>query len=147
MEGIGRTHARILAALWALEGKAWLQVQSEIHEAYKELPFWILLAPDAPALDAHRHFWRIVEPELSQLGDYQLTVLYKAIVADHVLWHGFFADPEAMRRALTSDGWSRPQRQDLASAEIFLAARAASRPSGTKLGKTGTKRKKRPGAS
>lgn len=146
MNGIGRTHARIMAALWALEGKAWLEVQSEIHEAYKELPFWILLESDAPAIDAHQHFWRVVESELYQIGDYQLTVSYKAIVGDCVLWHGFFADPDAMRRALTSVGWNKPVRQELASTGIFRTAQTTSHPSGTKLNKTG-KKKKPPGAS
>jgi hypothetical protein len=89
MDDIGRTHARILAALWALEGAAWLEVQGEIHGAYKEIPFWILLAPDAPPIEAHRHFWRIVEPELIHFGIYRVTVSYKAIADGYVLWHGF----------------------------------------------------------
>jgi len=53
MDEIGRTHARILAALWALEGAAWLEVQGEVHEDYKEMPFWILLAADVPPIEAH----------------------------------------------------------------------------------------------
>ena len=126
MDGIGRTHARILAALWALEGKAWLEVQSEIHGDYKELPFWILLAADTPPIDAHRQFWRVLEPELTQLGDYHATVSYKAIANGCVLWHGFFNDPTTMRHALTPDGWAKPVRQELSGASIFRTIQSAS---------------------
>jgi hypothetical protein len=141
MDGIGRTHARILAALWALEGKAWLEVQSEIHGDYKELPFWILLAADAPPIEAHRQFWRVLEPELTQLGDYHATVSYKAIADGCVLWHGFFNDPTMMRCALTPDGWAKPVRQELSGASIFRTVQRASLPSGSKSNKAKKKRK------
>src|SRR3954452_23986188 len=104
MDDIGRTHSRILAALWALEGTAWLEVRSEIHEAYKEMPFWILLRADLSPVEAHRHFWHVVEPELIHLGAYRLTVSYKAVADGCVLWHGFFDDLDGMKRALAPDG-------------------------------------------
>jgi hypothetical protein len=144
MDDIGRTQARILAALWALEGAAWLEVQSEIHEANKEVPFWILLAPDVPPIEAHRHFWRVVEPELILLGIYRMSVSYKAIADGYVLWHGFFDDMDGMRRALTPEGWwDRPIRQDLEGAGIFRYGRETPPPSGTKSNKTNKKRRKR----
>ena len=142
MDDIGRTHARILAALWALEGAAWLEVQSEVHESYKEMPFWILLAADVPPIEAHRHFWRVVEPELIHFGIYRVSVSYKAIVDGYVLWHGFFDDPDGMRRGLTPEGWGRPVRQDLEAASIFRYGRTP-RPSGTKSNKSNKKRSKR----
>jgi hypothetical protein len=142
MDDIGRTQARILAALWALEGAAWLEVQGEIHEAYKEIPFWILLAPDVPPIEAHRHFWRVVEPELILLGVYRMTVSYKATADGYVLWHGFF-DQDEMRRALTPEAWwDRPIRQDLQGAGIFRYGRETPRPSATKPKKTNKRRTK-----
>jgi len=132
MDDIGRTQARILEALWALEGVAWLEVQSEVHERHKEMPFWILLAADVPPIEAHRHFWRVVEPELIHFGIYRVSVSYKAIADGYVLWHGFFDDLDGMRRALTPEGWDRPVRQDLEAASIFQYGRWTRRRSGTK---------------
>jgi hypothetical protein len=143
MDDIDRTHARILAALWALEGAAWLEVQSEIHGRYKEMPFWILLAPDVPPIEAHRHFWRVVEPELIHFDTYRVTVSYKAIADGYVLWHGSFVDLDGMRRALTPEGWDKPVRQDLEAASIFQYGRRTPRPSGTKSNKSNKKRRKR----
>lgn len=142
MDDIGRTQARILAALWALEGSAWLEVQGEIHEAYKEVPFWILLTPNAPPIEAHRHFWRVVEPELVHFGCYRVTVSYKAIADGCVLWHGFFDDPDGMRRALAPEGWNKPVRQNLEAASIFRQGQGTPRPSGTSSRKAGKKRKR-----
>jgi hypothetical protein len=145
MDDIGRTQARILAALWALEGAAcaaWLEVQGEVHEAYKEMPFWILLAADMPPIEAHRHFWRVVEPELIHFGTYRVTVSYKAIADGSVLWHGFFDDLDGMRRALAPEGWDRPVRQDLAAAGIFQYSRRTPLPSGTKSSKSNKRRKR-----
>lgn len=141
MDDIGRTQARMLAALWALEGAAWLEVQSEVHETYKEIPFWILLAGDASPIDAHRHFWAVIEPELAHFGGYRVTVSYKAIGEGFVLWHGFFDDPEGMRCALTPAGWKKPIRQNLEAANIFRYVRNAAQPPETKSGKS--KRMKR----
>ena len=123
MDSIGQTHARVLAALWKLEGSAWLEVQSEIHDAYKEVPFWILLAPNRPAIEAHAQFWRILEPEWSEFGDYRVTVSYKALSDGSVLWYGFFDDLDGMRRALAPEGWRKPDRQGLESVRIFRAGR------------------------
>jgi len=132
MDEIGRTHARILAALWALEGSAWLEVQSEIHEAYKEMPFWILLAPDMLPIEAHRHFLRAVEPELAALGAYRVTVSYKSSADGHALCHGFFDDLDQMQCALTPEGWGEPIRQDLGALSIFRLGRKPSPSSGPK---------------
>lgn len=140
MDDIGRTHAQVLAALWALEGTAWLEVQSEIHEAYKEVPFWILLAPDASPIEAHRQFWLVLETELIQFGDYRVTVSYKSIAEEHVLWHGFFDDLDGVRRALTPEGWGKPVKQGLEAARIFRHGRTNS---GAKSGKTRNKRRLR----
>ena len=144
MDDIGRTQARILAGLWALEGTAWLEVQGEIHEAHKEVPFWFLLAPDTPPMEAHRNFWRVVEPELNQLGAYRVTVSYKAIADGYVLWHGFFSDLNEMQRALAPEGWSKPVQQELEAARIFQHVRKMLEPSGAKSGKSSKKKKKRP---
>lgn len=142
MDDIGRTHARILAALWALEGATWLEVKSEVHGAYKEMAFWILLAADMPPIEAHRHFWHVVHPELVNLGVYRVTVSYKAMADGYVLWHGFFFE-DGMRRALTPEGWDTPVRQDLKAASFFQYGQRTPRPSGKKSNKTKKKRRKR----
>src|SRR5262249_24035511 len=119
MDSIGQTHARILAALWALEGAAWLEVQSEIHAAHEEIAFWILLASDMPPIEAHRHFFAAIEPELVLLGNYRVTVSYQSIADEHVLWHGFFDNFDQMQRGLTPEGWDEPIRQDFRAIKIF----------------------------
>ena len=143
MDSIGQTHARVLASLWTLEGTAWLEVQSEIHEAYKEVPFWFLLAPGCPAIEAHARFWRILEPEWGQFGEYRVTVSYKSISEGGVLWYGFFDDLDGMRRALTPAGWRSPVRQGLEAARIFRAGRQRPGPVKPKARKPDNLKKRR----
>lgn len=128
----GRDHARVLAALWALEGKAWLEVQGEIHEAYKQAPFFILLGPDASPLEAHRQFWRVLERET--LGDYRPSVSYKALAGDHVLRLGYFDGEAAMKDGLDPERWGAPERQELEQATLFRHVREIVQPPAPKRG-------------
>lgn len=73
---LGRVQDAALAALRALNGQFWKEVEGEFHLDYNEMPMWALLYEDSDVRESHHAFCETLEPHMADMAPFNFTVSY-----------------------------------------------------------------------
>lgn len=100
---INRRHDQMLAAVNALDGRAWRESAGELHSQFLEMPFWILVEEGCDLVSVHCQFVAIVAPHFDAIAPVKCTVAYNFIANGRQFQRAYFNNNDQIVRARPVD--------------------------------------------